>query len=126
MAGLLDPPTPYTGMMGSADEQIPPLPSWLPPNVQQYMQTAPSTGEGDMPAPGPWPYSYRGLMDEMLARIGRPQNDYMLQQHMRNQRGAQDYPRDEGGVRDYPPAVSPPSTPFTDLMQRLLGNRVQM
>jgi hypothetical protein len=50
----------------------------------------------------------------------------MLQQHMRNQRGAQDYPRDEGGVRDYPPAVSPPSTPFTDLMQRLLGNRVQM
>jgi hypothetical protein len=65
-------------------------------------------------------------MDEMLARIGRPQNDYMLQQHMRNQRGAQDYPRDEGGIRDYPPAVSPPSTPFTDLMQRLLGNRVQM
>jgi hypothetical protein len=65
-------------------------------------------------------------MDEMLARIGRPQNDYILQQHMRSQRGAQDYPRDEGGVRDFPLAVSPPSTPFTDLMQRLLGNRVQM
>jgi hypothetical protein len=76
-----------------------PLPSWLPQNVQNYINTQPSYGEGGVQAPQPYNRVYEADTQDAPSQPLNPQPDD-IQRLFRNSITRNAPTGDERGIRD--------------------------